>query len=143
MRNIALADPFGKAPRLTADLDMKGLDLDLLTRTFSFGNMQGRVDAEVAGMELSSWRPVKFDVRVRSSPGDYPRKISQKAVENITALGGASAAAAIQRLFLRFFQQFDYEKLGWSCRLEKGVCRMGGIENTASGYVIVKGRRMP
>ena len=143
MRNISLADPFGKAPRLTADLDMKQLDLDLLTRTFSFGNMKGRVDAEVIGMELSNWRPVRFDVRVKSSPGDYPRKISQKAVENITALGGASAAAAAQRMFLRFFQQFDYETLGWSCRLEKGVCRMGGVENTANGYVIVKGSGVP
>ena len=82
-------------------------------------------------------------MRVQSSPGDYPRKISQKAVENITALGGASAAAAIQRMFLRFFEQFDYEKLGWSCRLEKGVCRMGGVENTAQGYVIVKGSGVP
>jgi hypothetical protein len=143
MRNISLADPFGKAPRLTADLDMKHLDLDLLTRTFSFGSMKGRVDAEVTGMELSNWRPVRFDVRVKSSPGDYPRKISQKAVENITALGGASAAAAAQRMFLRFFQQFDYETLGWSCRLEKGVCRMGGVENTANGYVIVKGSGVP
>src|SRR5262249_43680621 len=79
MRNISLADPFGKAPRLAADLDMKGLDLDLLTRTFSFGSMQGRVDAQVSALELSNWRPVKFDVRVTSSPGDYPRKISQKA----------------------------------------------------------------
>jgi hypothetical protein len=142
-RNIALADPFGKAPRFTADLEMRGLDLDLLTRTFSFGNIQGRIDADVAGMELSSWRPVKFDVRVRSSPGQYTRKISQKAVENITALGGASAAARVQRLFLRFFDQFDYEKLGWSCHLEKGVCRMGGVEDARQGYVIVKGAGVP
>jgi hypothetical protein len=101
------------------------------------------VDAEVTGLELSNWRPVKFDIRVRSSAGDYPRKISQKAVENITALGGATAAAAIQRMFLRFFEQFDYEKLGWSCHLEKGVCRMGGVENTAQGYLIVKGAGVP
>jgi hypothetical protein len=143
VHNIALADPFGKAPRFTADLAMKDLDLDLLTRTFSFGSIKGRVDADVAGLELSNWRPVKFDIRVRSSPGEYPRKISQKAVENITALGGASAAAAVQRVFLRFFEQFDYERLGWTCRLEKGVCLMGGVENTAQGYVLVKGAGVP
>jgi len=143
VRNIALADPFGKAPRFAADLAMKDLDLDLLTRTFSFGSIKGRVDADVAGLELSNWSPVKFDIRVRSSAGEYPRKISQKAVENIAALGGATAAAAVQRLFLRFFEQFDYEKLGWTCHLEKGVCRMGGVENTAQGYVLVKGAGVP
>jgi hypothetical protein len=142
-KNVRLIDPFGKAPRLTADLQARNIDLDLLTQTYSLGNMKGRIDAEVGGLELSNWHAVKFDARVASSPGDYPRKISQKAVENITALGGASAAAAVQRVFLRFFNEFDYEKLGWSCRLEKGVCRMGGVENTAQGYVIVKGESVP
>jgi hypothetical protein len=141
--NLTLADAFGKAPRLTVDIEGRGLDLDLLTRTFSFGSIKGRVDADVKGLELSNWHPVRFSALVVSSPGEYPRKISQKAVENITALGGATAAAAIQRMFLRFFEQFDYEKLGWSCRLENDVCQMSGVENTKDGYVIVKGAGMP
>lgn len=142
-KNVRLIEPFGKAPRLTADIEARGIDLDLLTRAYSFGSIQGRIDADVSGLEFSNWHPVKFHIRVANSPGDYPRRISQKAVENITALGGASAAAAIQRLFLRFFDQFDYEKLGWSCRLEQGVCHMGGVEDTAQGYVIVKGSGIP
>ena len=86
---------------------------------------------------------MKFDAKMQSSPGDYPRKISQAAVQNITALGGAGASAALQRTFLRFFDQFGYQKLGWSCRLEHDVCRMGGVEDTAQGYVIVKGSGVP
>src|SRR5262249_15815903 len=86
MRNLTLVEPFGRAPRLTADLDMRNLDLELLTRTFSFGNITGRLDATVAGLELVNWQPVKFEAALASSPGDYPRKISQAAVQNITAL---------------------------------------------------------
>jgi len=142
-RNMTLAEPFGKSPRLAADLDMRNLDLDQLTRTFSFGNITGRIDAAVAGLELVNWSPIKFDAKMQSSPGDYPRKISQAAVQNITALGGAGATAAIQRSFLRFFEQFSYQKLGWSCRLERNVCRMGGVEDTPQGYVIVKGGGIP
>jgi hypothetical protein len=141
--NVKLVEPFGKAPRLTADVEGRNLDLDLVTRTYSFGSITGRADIDIAALELSNWSPVRFDIRVRNSPGDYPRKISQKAVENITALGGATAAAAIQRMFLRFFEQFDYEKLGWSCRLQNGVCHMGGVEDAAQGYVIVKGNGVP
>ena len=141
--NVQLIAPFGPAPRLHADVEMKNLDLDLLTRAFDFGTMTGRIDARVGGLELVGWEPVRFDARIQSSPGTYPRKISQRAVQNISALGGAGAAAAIQRSFLRFFEQFGYDRLGLSCRLENGVCEMDGIERAPQGYVIVKGGGVP
>ncbi len=143
VRGLVLAEPLGLAPRLYADVDMRSLDLDLLTRAFSFGSITGRIDATVKGLELSAWRPVKFNAKVESSPGDYPRRISQRAVENISALGGAGATAAIQRSFLRFFHQFGYSKIGLSCALRNGVCTMDGAEAAPHGYVIVKGGGVP
>jgi hypothetical protein len=142
-RDVQLIEPFGRAPRLHAVLDMKGLDLELLTRTFDFGTITGRIDARVAGLELVDWQPVRLDMRIESSPGSYPRRISQRAVQNISALGGAGAAAAIQRSFLRFFEQFGYERIGLSCRLRNGVCEMDGVEKAPQGYVIVKGGGIP
>ena len=143
-KDLRATDLFGPTPRVYGNIDMRNLDLDLLTRTFSFGSMQGRLDVSVNDLELFGWRPVKFDARVASSPGDYPRKISQRAVENITALGGGnSGTAAIQRSFLRFFKQFGYDRIGLSCRLENGVCEMAGIENVPHGYLIVKGGGIP
>jgi hypothetical protein len=141
--NVEFLEPFGKAPRLRADLEARGLDLELVTRTFAFGRVTGRVDATIAGLELSGGRPVAFDARIASSPGSHPRRISRRAVNSLTALGGASAAAALQATFLRFFDRFGYEKLGLSCRLRNGVCEMGGIEDAPQGYVIVKGGGIP
>lgn len=141
--NLNLIEPFGRVPRLTADLEMRGLDLELLTRTYSFGKITGRADASIAGLELVNWQPSRFDAHIASSPGEYRRRISQAAVENITALGGAGATAAIQRSFLRFFEEFGYEKLGLSCALANNVCEMGGIEDAPQGYVIVKGGGIP
>ncbi|MHB1589957.1 MAG: translocation/assembly module TamB domain-containing protein [Sulfuricella sp.] len=143
VKDLSLHEPFGRVPSLSATLDMRNLDLDLLTRTFSFGNMQGRIDVSVAGLELSDWRPVRFDAKVASSPGSYPKKISQRAVQNISALGGAGAAAAIQRSFLSFFEQFGYDRIGLSCALRNGVCLMDGVEPAPHGYVIVKGGGIP
>jgi hypothetical protein len=140
---LSLVDPLGRAPRLYGDLDMRKLDLDLVTRTFAFGSITGRVDATVAGLELVNWRPVAFDARVGSSPGTYPKRISQRAVENITALGGGSAAAAMQRTVLKFFDQFGYRRIGWRCKLENGVCEMSGITQQGGGYVIVEGGGVP
>jgi hypothetical protein len=141
---LRLADPFGPAPRLNGNLSMRELDLDLLTRTFSFGSMLGRIDADVTGLELQDWQPARFDARIASSAGNYPKKISQKAVQNISALGGAGAAAAIQRSYLRFFEDFGYDRIGWRCRLRNGVCAMGGVDNGNGGaYAIVKGGGIP
>lgn len=141
---LKLADPFGPAPRLYGNLNMRELDLDLLTRAFSFGNMQGRVDVDVNDLELQNWQPARFDARIASSEGRYPKKISQKAVQNISALGGAGAAAAIQRSYLRFFEDFGYDRIGWRCRLRNGVCDMGGVDNGDGGaYAIVKGGGIP
>ena len=141
---LKLADPFGRAPRLSGNLSMRELDLDLLTRTFSFGSMQGRIDVDVNNLELQDWQPARFDARLSSSAGNYPKKISQKAVQNISALGGAGAAAAIQRSYLRFFENFGYDRIGWSCKLRNGVCAMGGVEDGSGGaYAIVKGGGIP
>src|SRR4029079_6357522 len=141
--NLEFIEPFGRAPRLHADLAMNSLDLELLTRTFDFGSITGRIDARVQGLELVGSQPVKFDALISSSSGNYPKRISQRAVQNISALGGAGAAAQIQRSFLRFFEQFGYERIGLSCRLTQGVCEMGGIERAPQGYVIVKGGGIP
>lgn len=141
---LELADPFGRAPRLSGNLNMRDLDLDLLTRTFSFGNMQGRIDVDVNNLQLQDWQPVRFDARLFSSAGNYPRKISQKAVQNISALGGAGAAAAIQRSFLSIFKDFGYDRIGWSCVLRNGVCAMGGVDGDGGmAYVLVKGGGIP
>jgi hypothetical protein len=141
---LKLVDPFGRTPRLSGNLNMRDLDLDLLTRTFSFGNILGRIDVDVNNLELQDWQPTRFDARLSSSAGKYPKKISQKAVQNISALGGAGAAAAIQRSYLRFFENFGYERIGWSCILRNAVCAMGGVDNSSGGaYAIVKGGGIP
>lgn len=143
VKDLRIVDLLSRASRASGNVDMRGLDLDLLTRAFSFGSIKGRVDVSVGDLELANWRPVRFDAKVQSSPGDCVRRISQRAVENIAALGGASAGAAIQRSFLRFFEQFSYDRIGLACRLDRNVCTMSGIESAGNGYLIVKGGGIP
>jgi hypothetical protein len=141
--HLTMQYPLGVAPKLNADIALRNLDLGDLTRTFSFGAIEGKLDGDIEALELQNWKPVRFDAKVQSSPGQYRKKISQRAVENISALGGGGAAAAVQRSFLRFFEQFNYGKMGLSCSLRNDICQMGGIESTPQGYVIVKGSGIP
>ena len=150
-RNLTLIEPLGRAPHVLLDVGMHHIDLDLLTRAYSFGNMQGRIDVEINDIELVNWQPVKFDARLTSSPGSYKKRISQAAIQNLTALGGASAVSAIQRSFLQFFKEFSYTKIGWRCRLRGNICQMGGIDTAdpdqspeqSEAYVLVQGSGIP
>lgn len=143
MNHLKIDDPLGVVPRLNADLSMRQLDLGELTRTFSFGRIEGKLDGDVKNMRLENWKPVYLDASIRTSPGRQVKKISQRAVENITALGGEGTAAAVQRTFLQFFKEFNYETIGLSCKLRQDVCEMAGVEPNAVGYVIVKGQGLP
>lgn len=140
---LKVVDPLGTAPRVEADVEMRHFDLGMLTETFSFGDITGYLDGDVKGLELVDWRPQHFVARLRSSPGDYRKRISQRAVQDISALGGAGAAAAIERSFLGVFKTFGYDKIGLSATLVNGVCTMDGVEAAPQGYVIVKGGGIP
>jgi hypothetical protein len=144
--DLRFIDPLGVRPRLLADVNARNINLAQLTQTFSFGQITGFIDADLKGLELAAdWQPLAFDARVASSPGRYPRRISQRAVDNITSLGGGGAMAAIQKSALRFFEDFGYRKIGLACRLENGVCHMQGIEGMDQDdqYTIVAGGGIP
>jgi hypothetical protein len=144
LTDLVALEPFGISSRLSANLTARSIDLAQLTHTFSFGGMTGFIDVDIDGLELANWRPVRFDARVASSPGRYPKRISQRAVENIGALAGPGAGLALQRSFLRFFKDFGYREIGLSCRLEGGVCIMGGIgQGSSGGFEIVRGGGIP
>lgn len=144
MHNLKLIEPMGLAPHLMADIAMRNLDLELLTGTFSFGKVEGRVDIDVQNLELANWVPVHFDAHLFSSSGSYSRRISQAAIENISALGGKGAVAAIQRSILRFFEEFRYAEIGWRCKLRLNICYMGGIDaEPESRYTLIQGGGVP
>lgn len=142
---VRVLEPFGVGSYLTADIEARHIDLAQLTETFSFGSITGFVDADIKGLELVRWRPTSFDARVGSSEGRYSRRISQRAVQNISALGGAGAMAAIQRSLLGLFDTFGYSEIGLACVLKSGVCEMSGIDSGDQDgrFVIVSGGGIP
>lgn len=139
IRDLRMSSPFGSLPQLYANIDINSLDLELLTQTFDFGRISGRLEGYVHNLRLSNWEPVQFDASL-ATPENNPgkRRISQKAVDNLTQIGGG-ATGMLSRSFLRFFDDFSYQKLGLACRLQNDVCQMSGIEEAEQGYYIVKG----
>jgi hypothetical protein len=145
--NIVLKDPLGPWPSLSADVLARDLDLDLVTHTFAFGSMTGRIDVDVRGLQLFNWSPVAFDARLYTKPGDRSSHlISQNAVTHIAGLGGAAGAvkAALESGVLKFFHTFHYDRIGIGCRLQNEVCAMSGAAPApGGGYYLVAGSGLP
>ncbi|MBE0439604.1 MAG: hypothetical protein IBX57_07595 [Gammaproteobacteria bacterium] len=143
IRDLRLNKPFGALPQLYANIDLVGLDLETLTRTFDFGKITGKLDGTVKNLRLSNWQPVQFEAQFATPEGDKSRrKISQRAVDNLSQIGGG-ASGILSRSFLRFFEDFSYKGLGLSCQLLNNVCQMSGVGESENGYYIVKGGGLP
>lgn len=143
LSELVVDDPLGSVPRLHANLRMREIDMGEMTRTFNFGSITGKLEGDIQHLRLQNWKPVYMDAHLQTAEGPFERKVSQRAVENITALGGEGTAAALQRTFLRFFKEFGYEKIGLRCELRGDVCKMSGVEPISGGFVIVKGEGIP
>jgi hypothetical protein len=144
--NLRIREVFGAYPRLFADVLARNLDLDLITRTFEFGSITGRLDVDLTSFETFNWSPVAFDLKMVTPKGDRSRhRISQRAVQNLSNIGGdgGGVTAALQSGALRFFDDFGYDRLGLSCQLRKDICLMTGVAKADRGFYIVKGRGLP
>jgi hypothetical protein len=142
VRGLVLERLLGLVPTLRAEVDLRDLDLEPLTRTFAFGAIEGRLGGAVRGLTLEGWQPTAFEARLETPAGDRSRhRISQRAVESLASLGGAGAA--LSRTFLGMFESFGYDRLGIACRLRDGVCEMDGVAPADGGYSIVRGAGLP
>ena len=145
--DLRLEDALGKWPRFYSSIALENLDLELVTRAFSFGRITGRLSGSIDELQLFNWQPIAFDARLYTPPDDRSKHlISQRAVENIGSIGGGGAGItqALSSGFLRFFDDFRYDRLGFSCRLENEVCAMNGVAPAPNGgYYLVKGSGLP
>lgn len=145
VENLRVERPFGVLPKLVADIRLEDLDLEKLTGIFTIGRITGRLGGYIRNLRLLDWQAVHFDARLATPEDDDSRhRISQRAVDTLTNLGGGGASGALSRTFLRIFDDFAYQQIGITCRLENNVCRMDGVAPAPNnGYYIVEGGGLP
>ena len=141
IKDLNIEQPLSESARMYANIDLNNLNLKSLTKTYNFGEIEGRIEGKFKDLILDSWQPIQFDAYFRTPENDKSRhRISQRAIDNLSSLGGASGL--LSRSFLSFFETFGYDKLGLSCKLKNSICIMDGIESKSgdsAGYYIVKG----
>ena len=143
LTELAIERPFGTLPALSAQVEISRLDLLELTGTFNFGRMEGQLSGWMRDLRLLDWRPVAMDARIFTHEDAPRRRISQRAVENLTDLGGGGGAL-ITGTALRVFKDFPYRRAGLACRLSNNICHIDGVaRHDSGGFYIVEGRALP
>ncbi|NBD96358.1 MAG: hypothetical protein GVY11_07785 [Gammaproteobacteria bacterium] len=139
---LVIERPFGTLPALAAQVAIERLDLAELTGAFNFGHMEGELSGWLRDLRLLDWQPVAMDARLFAHEDAPSRRISQRAVENLSRLGGG--AAAIGATLLRVFEEFPYRRAGLACRLDRNICHIDGVgPHESGGFYIVEGRGLP
>jgi hypothetical protein len=142
LSDLVIERPFGSLPALAAQVEIDRLDLAQLTGAFNFGHMEGRLSGWMRDLRLLDWQPVAMDARLFTHDDAPSRRISQRAVENLSRLGGG--AAALGATVLRMFEEFPYRRAGLACRLDRNICHIDGVApHESGGFYIVQGRGLP
>lgn len=140
---LEIERPFGSAPALATEVEFQRLDLLELTGAFGFGRMEGQVSGWARGLRLVNWRPAAMDARLFTHEDVPRRRISQRAVDNLSNLGGGGSAI-VSGTILRVFEDFPYRRVGLACRLANNICHIDGVAaHDSGGFLIVEGRGLP
>ena len=142
--DLRIERPFGVLPSLAGTLEATNLDLEMLTSTFSFGQISGRLDGFVHDLRMLDWQPVAFDAWFGTPLNQGRSKgISRQAVNHLTTLGGGSATTALTSPILRMFNNFSYRRLGLGCRMQNNVCDVRGVSEDDVSVLIMEGAGVP
>ena len=145
LRDLRIDEMFSTVPVLSASVRIEKLDLEELTRIFSFGYISDRLDGKVDDLVLEAWRPIRFDASFVTPKDDLDRhRILQQAVDNLGRLG-AGTGTGLSQGFLGLIPSYSYGRLGIGCRLQQGHCLMSGVEDARndSFYILTRGGILP
>ena len=135
IRNLWI-EPYAPIMRIGADIEFKDIDLYEITSKTSFGIVTGVVEGYVKNLIISGNQPEQFDLLIKtqeSSKAD--KKISIKAIENLSILGGGEGSIS----FLgQLFKEFSYSKIGISCTLKNDVFELHGLIKDGNKEYLVK-----
>jgi hypothetical protein len=142
IRNLRGHDIFSSYRSLEGDIDFHGIDLEQLTRTFAFGEINGIMDGYIHDLRLFGKVPSAF-VAELSTREQGQRNISVKALNNLTVISQGGLSAALSRGVYRFIDFYRYRKIGLLCVLRNDVFVLKGTARSDSDLHLVDGGLLP
>jgi hypothetical protein len=104
------------------------MDLEKLTRAFSFGRITGKLNGYISGLAIANDQADAFTLELWSlAAKGVSRTVSFNAVEDIQTISSGSEYRSGLPLGLdRFIDDLSYEKIGLKCVLRNDVFTING-----------------
>ncbi len=138
---ILVRDPFfapGILPRYGGEVEFFGLDLAELSRALGLGLITGRLRGRIKNLVMVGKLPESFELWLEDDPSyQGSKRISLKAVRQISELGGGSAT-----IFVPFVKNLRYQRLGIYCRLQNNVFYLRGLIRKGEREYLLKGPKL-
>lgn len=129
----------GIIPRYGGNIEIRGLDLALLTEVTGFGLITGRLNGRVKDLVMAGILPESFELWLEDDPTYRgPRRISIEAVQHLSELGGSPASG----IFIPFAKNLRYQRLGLYCRLKNDHFYLRGLIHKGGKEYLVKGPKL-
>ncbi|WP_035587383.1 translocation/assembly module TamB domain-containing protein [Hippea jasoniae] len=135
IKNISVM--LGEFPILKMDINFNHINLEKLTALTNFGKITGFIKGYIRNLKLVNFtNPLSFEMLVKTqSVRGVSKKISLKAVNSISKVGGGYASIAVP-----FFKNFSYSKIGFKATLKNNVFTIHGLYRDGKiEYIIKKG----
>ncbi|MFO7766266.1 MAG: hypothetical protein R6V33_07525 [Pelovirga sp.] len=142
LRNLRARDIFSSYRSFAGDIDIHGIDLNQLTRTFEFGEINGIIDGYIHELRLFGKVPSAF-VAELATRNQGERNISVKALNNLTVISQGRLSAALSRGIYRFIDFYRYRKISLFCALRNDVFVLKGTARSDSDLHLVDGGMLP
>jgi len=142
LSDFGVSRVFSPGPVLEIGARWNRLSLAELTSGTAFGKVQGILEGRINGLEIAYGQPQAFDLLLETvKTKGVSQKISVKAVDNISQLGGGqSPFMGVAGAFAVVFKEFPYKKIGIKASLENDVFRINGtIREGGKEYLIKRG----
>ena len=139
---IRVQDPLSRYRTLYGNIEFAGIDLQQLTQTFEFGEMNGVLDGHIRDLRLFGTTPSHFSAEL-STREDGRRNISVKALKNLSILSQGALAEALSQGIYRFIDFYRYQKLGIHCTLNNDSFRLRGTAREGEDSYLVYGGLLP
>ena len=120
--------PFDTERRIQGKVLFDHLNLEAMTRLFSFGKISGYVQGTIEHLSLGPEYPERFYLTLKTQEvAGVPKKINVQAIENISLLGtGWGELGGLRSGINRWFQEYNYREIGLTCSLAEGRVTLRG-----------------
>ncbi len=140
---LEIENPFSSLAAVRLDARLSSIDLDQVTKTFSFGRISGILEGSIDDLVITDGQPSQFRADLHSVDRGTEQRISVEALNKITVLSSGASAGALYSGLAGFFDSFRYSKLGFKASLKNDRLTLRGVESQDDQEFLVVGSFLP